>query len=62
MEERVPKSDDLFNMGKEIMVAYLEITEDFILSVCMPVDLSIFSEIFTQNKIQILLISEEIRI
>lgn len=51
MEERVPKSDDLFNMGKEIMVAYLEITEDFILSDCMPVDLSIFSEIFTQNKI-----------
>lgn len=51
MEERVPKSDGLFNMPKEIMVAYLEITEYFILFVCMSVDLSIFSEIFTQNKI-----------
>lgn len=62
MEERTPKSDGLFNAAKEIMVAYLEMTEYFIQSVCMSVDLSIFSEIFTQNKIEILLIAEEIRI
>lgn len=51
MEERVPKSDGLFNMAKEIMVTCLEITEYFILSVFMSVNLSIFPEIFTQNKV-----------